>query len=421
MRSILIIDDESDLCHSLARIVQRKIPSFSVRNTSEPNEALEWLEEEAPALIITDIRMPEISGLDLVARAIRLWGNLPIIITTAFASPELARVLDLQAFHYLPKPFRSQELLLRIQQILGLSSPQHPESMEPASPSSLVMDMIQLHALTCSTGALRMIRPREIGEIFFSKGRIVHAEVGVLEGVPAYEILSSWSDCQFVFMHSRTSIETIRIPTALLVKRSLRGGSFESVSQLDLPDLGSSTVYATPPYGKQSLGLPFSPPTPPPPWMDSSSPEVPSNTKYQAKIPSHDELQSGQVVNNVDACLQRLRGMSGLIAAYIIDLETNRPIASVGELSSRWDVSIPEQSQFLCNKYKLLRSLGVNEQIEETVISSNETYQVFRPSSRYPGIVFFIILECDNANLTLARLLLTEVELQLVLAKKVDS
>ena len=85
MQPILIVDDEKDLCDSLARILRREFPSREVHNTTNPNQAIQWLQRETPALLITDIRMPEFSGLDIVSKANDAWGTIPTIIMTAFA------------------------------------------------------------------------------------------------------------------------------------------------------------------------------------------------------------------------------------------------------------------------------------------------------------------------------------------------
>ena len=118
MRPILMIDDEKDLCDSLARILRREFPKIPIHNITQPVEGLSWLAQHQPSMLITDLRMPEVSGLELITQAASRWGTIPTIIMTAFASPELDQILHLGAIHYLPKPFRSQKLIQLVRHVI---------------------------------------------------------------------------------------------------------------------------------------------------------------------------------------------------------------------------------------------------------------------------------------------------------------
>src|SRR5690349_3614665 len=112
--TIIVIDDEVDLLESLARVLAREFSTFTIKSTTNPHEAKQWIEAARPALLITDAWMPGLSGLDLISHASSCWGQLPIILMTAFASEEVEKSLRQGTFKYLPKPFRHQQLILLV-------------------------------------------------------------------------------------------------------------------------------------------------------------------------------------------------------------------------------------------------------------------------------------------------------------------
>ena len=121
-------------------------------------------------------------------------------------------------------------------------------------------------------------------------------------------------------------------------------------------------------------------------------------------------------VHNFDQSLDRLKGLGGFIGAYIIDLNNKRILASRGNAKSRWDISIPDQCTFFNKKRNVLKRLGECGSLEEITVTSEVTFQMYRNSSQYPHILFFLLLERASTNLAYARLVLLETEKQLVLA-----
>ena len=113
---ILLVEDE----HSIAEpvIYNLKQEGFSVTHVDEGPIALEIFSEEVFDLIILDLMLPEISGLD-ICRSIRKESNVPIIMVTAKDS-EADRVsgLELGADDYVTKPFSVRELMSRVRAVL---------------------------------------------------------------------------------------------------------------------------------------------------------------------------------------------------------------------------------------------------------------------------------------------------------------
>jgi len=104
MSHILIVDDEESICWALRRLLSESGHRVSVASSAE--EAFEHVGRAAPDLVMLDIRLPGMDGLEALTRLRRLLPNLPIVIMTAFGSLTTAvTALGQGAFDYLVKPF----------------------------------------------------------------------------------------------------------------------------------------------------------------------------------------------------------------------------------------------------------------------------------------------------------------------------
>ncbi|HSP15709.1 MAG TPA: sigma-54 dependent transcriptional regulator [Thermoanaerobaculia bacterium] len=114
---ILIVDDEEVLRDVLEVVLRRE--GFDVVLASSGEEALNLLDGEEVDLVILDIMLPGISGIDTL-RAIRISNpQLPVIIITAFSSIDGAiEAMKHGAFHYIPKPFKNEEVILTVNKAL---------------------------------------------------------------------------------------------------------------------------------------------------------------------------------------------------------------------------------------------------------------------------------------------------------------
>jgi two-component system response regulator RegX3 len=115
-RSVLLVEDADTLADSIRYNLERE--GFSVEIARDGRSGLERFRERSPALVILDLMLPEMSGLD-VCRAIRAESTVPVIILTAKDS-EADKVtgLELGADDYVTKPFSMRELVSRVRAVL---------------------------------------------------------------------------------------------------------------------------------------------------------------------------------------------------------------------------------------------------------------------------------------------------------------
>src|SRR5215470_3485595 len=114
---ILIVDDEEVLRDVLEVVLRRE--GFDVVLAASGEEALNVLDSEEIDLVILDIMLPGISGIDTL-RSIRVSNpGLPVIVITAFSSIDGAiEAMKHGAFHYIPKPFKNEEVVLTVNKAL---------------------------------------------------------------------------------------------------------------------------------------------------------------------------------------------------------------------------------------------------------------------------------------------------------------
>ncbi|NRF68313.1 nitrogen regulation protein NR(I) [Aquincola sp. S2] len=104
MKPIWIVDDDQSIRFVLEKALQRE--QFSVRSFSNPRDVLLALDDDEPQVLVSDIRMPGGSGIDLLVKVKQRHPGLPVIIMTAYSDLDSAvSAFQGGAFEYLPKPF----------------------------------------------------------------------------------------------------------------------------------------------------------------------------------------------------------------------------------------------------------------------------------------------------------------------------
>ncbi|MBI4563055.1 MAG: sigma-54-dependent Fis family transcriptional regulator [Candidatus Rokubacteria bacterium] len=115
---ILIVDDEPDMVENCQRILSRA--GHRCLTVTDAREALALLESERPALLLADLKMPGVDGMELLRHARQVEPQMPVIILTAFATIESAvAAVKEGAFDYLAKPFSVDQLKLAVERALA--------------------------------------------------------------------------------------------------------------------------------------------------------------------------------------------------------------------------------------------------------------------------------------------------------------
>jgi two-component system alkaline phosphatase synthesis response regulator PhoP len=116
---ILVVDDDENLRRLIAAYLESE--GYEVRQAADGNEALARVEEQESQLVVLDLMLPGINGLD-VARKIRAKGKTPILMLTARGSEDdVLRGFEAGADDYLVKPFSPKVLVARVKAVLRRS------------------------------------------------------------------------------------------------------------------------------------------------------------------------------------------------------------------------------------------------------------------------------------------------------------
>jgi len=117
---ILIIDDEKNYLLVLDALLTDA--GYQVTTLNDPETALAFLEESDVDVLVTDMKMPRVSGREVLERVKKNWPHIPVLIMTAFGTIEAAvDVMKYGAFDYITKPFSNDELLLSVQNAAELA------------------------------------------------------------------------------------------------------------------------------------------------------------------------------------------------------------------------------------------------------------------------------------------------------------
>ena len=117
---LLIIDDEKNYLLVLEALLTDA--GYEVTALNDPETALAFLEESEVDVLITDMKMPRVSGREVLERVKKNWPYIPVLIMTAFGTIEAAvDVMKFGAFDYIAKPFANDELLLSVQNAAELA------------------------------------------------------------------------------------------------------------------------------------------------------------------------------------------------------------------------------------------------------------------------------------------------------------
>jgi len=115
---ILIVDDEPDMLKLLSMILREKTP-YEVITTNNPIEAVELARRDDFDLVITDLKMPGLDGLQLLEEVKKKDEDIPVIIITAYGTIDAAtEAIEKGGFDFITKPFKKEQILFTIEKAM---------------------------------------------------------------------------------------------------------------------------------------------------------------------------------------------------------------------------------------------------------------------------------------------------------------
>jgi DNA-binding response OmpR family regulator len=194
LKRVLIVDDEETLTWSMAKSLSKDRDKYEVMIANNGKEALNLFKKNRIDLLISDIRMPDINGLDLLVRIKKEHPETKVIIMTAYGSSDVQKEANRRgSLFYIEKPFEISDVRKIIVDLIGKKKGFQGEIF-----GLQLADIIQLNCLSRVTTSLTVTKDGERGIIYLNEGEIVHAECGEEKGTDAFYTILSWEEGEFI-------------------------------------------------------------------------------------------------------------------------------------------------------------------------------------------------------------------------------
>ncbi len=360
---VLIVDDEDLFRCSASEVLQTACPHYTVLQAANGREALDQIEAGPVDVIITDIAMPVMDGLELLLILRNQGSRRPVIVVTAFGNPRIENEIALYgSFSYVEKPVDLPDLIKMIR-VAAEGQRSHIEGITLAG-------FVQLLALERKTCKLRVSKDGQVGELMFRDGSLVDARRDRRSGDGAALEILSWEDGASLDLHTGMSPrrKTIRAPLNHLLLEAMR-----------LKDEGAEEA----------------------PVVDASSPAEPKRERLEVRV-----------AVSLEECMH----IAGAIGVALMDHVTGERLGKVGG-GEQLDIDIASvgNTAVVRSKLKVVQDLGLDTPIEDILITLEDQYHLIRVLTAAPDLFLYLALERDQANLAAARRQLTIIERNLLL------
>src|SRR2546423_7600333 len=195
---ILLLDDDLDFLDLYREMLSQHLSCLpEVRVASTGARALAMLESEPFELLIVDLNMPKMDGLQVLSIARRKYPELRLVILTAIGEEQFrTRAYAMGVDQYWIKPESDQEMGLFMESIESLRSREAKGGFRGVQSKSLV-DIIQLECLSQSSTVLKITNGPAEGKIWIQNGEVIHAEAPGLTAEPAFGRILTWRTGSF--------------------------------------------------------------------------------------------------------------------------------------------------------------------------------------------------------------------------------
>ena len=419
MKHVLIVDDEQSFLLSLSEGLAPLQSEFTVHLARNGLEAVAVLYQNKIDLVVTDLKMPEMDGFDLLAHLVGEYPRIPAIVMTAFGTFEIEeQIRDIGTFPYLEKPI---ELHVLADRILNELDAQNKGKISGVSLPSF----LQLIEMEQKTFTLRVSSERRVAYLYFLEGSLIDAETSTLRGEEAIFEILQWVEPEI-------QINRFCRRGTKVIQNSLSNILLEAMRMLDELNYG---LEPNPP-AKAELPASLSSSHPAPvfdPLMARSDLPVGSNLdalyQHDRELPilftsdpgyPNRVLKSDEDLPSVTQTLGELMGIEGALAVALCDWNARICLGTSGIDSpifplSKIEFAIAGNIELVKAKQLTIQYLAINDGLEDILYTLKNQYHVVRLVKRYPQLFLYLVLNRKKSNLAMARLILSRIEEKLVL------
>lgn len=375
-RTMLVADDESLFRTSVVDSLRPRFPGVRILDAADGDAALAILLHEAVDLLVTDLKMPGMSGLDLVAHIAAHRLPVQVIVVSAHATEETRLSLgELGALACLDKPIDLDMLHCTVERML-----QVPRARVSGVTIAGFVQLLQVEQQTC---ALRVTSAVGAGTLVFERGALVHARMDDEQGdVAAMEIFGLPDASLEVLGTMPVELATITHPLSFLLLESAR--FTDEVSATDEPARWEMVTVGT-------------------------GHEVDHET-------STTTLENEEInMANIQQSLRSAMEIEGAVGVALVDWQSGMTLGTAGGGASLdLEVAAAGNTEVVRAKMRVAEALKLDDVVEDILISLGKQYHIIRPLKKGGTSLFlYMVIDRKRGNLGLARHQITKVENEL--------
>ena len=362
MKKVLIVDDEPAVLFALSEALADRRRGVKVATAANGQEAVAILESEKVDLVVTDLRMPEMDGFELLAWLRRGFPHLPVIVMTAFGAETAARLGG--SPEVLEKPFDVGELKRKVADLMRQSVKGRVENISLAS----FLQLLELERKTCT---LTVTSAGHDSRLFFRGGRIVGAETEGLEGAEAALEIVTWEHAD------------VEISDGCPVDGPEIGGGlrFLLLEGMRLKDERER-------HAPRPLGI-----------AQETDAAIEALLSSDAGTVDR-EPEDPRAGETIREALEQGRALEGSLATLLVETATGSLIAAaVGAKGVDLEVAAAATAEFARQKPRVEERIGLKDAVEEILLTSTRRYYLLRPVGSGDR---FLLLVLDRARADLA-------------------
>ena len=217
MKNVLIVDDDAVTRGLLSRVLKPHSDDFKILTSNNGKEAIDIILANKIDLVITDIQMPEMDGLQLLSYISSNHPEIPVFVMTAFETSEIKSKIDIiGSSQYFEKPLNMDTLTDCILEEINAGAEGKISGISLAS----FMQLVEMEKKTCT---LTVSYRDKKGYMYFKKGELISATTGDLENEKAaYEMISWDKSAIDIIEVCKKNIKEIKLPLMSLLMEGLK-------------------------------------------------------------------------------------------------------------------------------------------------------------------------------------------------------
>lgn len=202
---ILLVDDDPDLLDIYRETLAQMPSQPEIHTASSGAKAMAMLEATPYRLLISDLRMPKMDGLQVLSIVRRKYPDLRTVVLTSVADEQFrSRVYALGVDLYWQKPNTEEEIKMLLDCLESLLGREAEAGFRGVQSKSLV-DLVQLECISQSSAALRITNGPFTGHIWINGGELIDAETEGARGEEAFQKILGWKAGNFEFLPADAS------------------------------------------------------------------------------------------------------------------------------------------------------------------------------------------------------------------------